>query len=168
MKKLGLKTTPEKKKRSGKREKKEMKKKRKKERKKEREKERKRETKREGIRSDRRKFNNEAAQPIISVVHPRRPGRGSVSLVPAPRHSIFLSVKRYQANCICPLHRGSEPDQTVFVPGYYSSLAGGGSQGALSRAFVSGSRASIECLFRRWIGRSGARNKFKDRINFIS
>lgn len=41
---------------------------------------------------------------------------------PAPRHSIFLSVKRYQANCICPLHRGAEPDQTVFGPGYYSSL----------------------------------------------
>jgi len=42
--------------------------------------------------------------------------------IPAPRHSIFLSGKRYQANCICPLHRGAEPDQTVFGPGYYSSL----------------------------------------------
>lgn len=56
-----------------------------------------------------------------------------VSLVPAPRHSIFLSVKRYQANCICPLHGGSEPDQTVFVPEYYSSLIG--SQAALSRSY---------------------------------
>lgn len=45
-----------------------------------------------------------------------------MSRLPAPRHSIFLSVKRYQANCICPLHRGAEPDQTVFGPGYYSSL----------------------------------------------
>lgn len=48
--------------------------------------------------------------------------KGSTSRLPAPRHSIFLSVKRYQANCICPLHRGAAPDQTVFGPGYYSSL----------------------------------------------
>lgn len=57
-------------------------------------------------------------RPIISVVISKTGwggGEESVSRFPAPRHSIFLSGKRYQANCICPLHRGAEPDQTVFV-----------------------------------------------------
>lgn len=61
-------------------------------------------------------------RPIISVVISKTGERVGVTRFPAPRHSIFLSVKRYQANCICPLHRGAEPDQTVFGPGYYSSL----------------------------------------------